>query len=209
MSETSNIRQAGSADSNIRQAGSADSNIHRAEVKEGLRTGNLNRPPPRYGPAVKEPQKTIEINRRVAASGTSTPAMGAFYGFYTVPDGDDVGDIYLQGGTIGGEAVATLDLKLYDASEDDWEGTMGQHLWVPVAGNGVVEDLVLLPGFTVSTVAPAQIGTPDPDDHPTAANDEGICNISLGVFTDAGFMPAAIGNRAITFCPGGSFIVTP
>jgi hypothetical protein len=147
----------------------------------------------------------VETN---AVLGTA-PEMGAFYGFYTVPDGAGAGDIYLQGGTIGGEAVATLDLKLYDASSDAWEGTMDEHLYVTAAGDGVVEDLVLLPGFVVSAITGPLIGTPPADSLPTALDASGACRISLGVFTGSGFMPAAIGNRSITFCPGGAFIVTP
>jgi hypothetical protein len=163
----------------------------------------------RSHPGVGEVRGTgSQMRHEPTGAGGGTTA-GAFYGFYTVPDGDDVGDICLQGGTIGGEAVATLDLKLYDASEDAWEGTMDEHLYVTAAGDGVVEDLVLLPGFVVSAITGPLIGTPPADSLPTALDASGACRISLGVFTGSGFMPAAIGNRSITFCPGGAFIVTP
>lgn len=155
--------------------------------------------PPSYGPGVDEPQKTIEIRNPRAAVQTAT-AAGAFYSFYT----DGAGDIFLQGGTINGFAVATSALKLYDLGTTSWEGAADTHLYVALTGAFVVVDSVALPGFVASAAGTPLIGALPPNTFPavtgptTASN--GICYVSLGVFTATSFLPSAQGNRVIGLC---------
>ena len=154
----------------------------------------------RWNPMVET--EAPEDPQQAAAAGSQT---GAFYGFYTdTSGGAGDGDIYLQGGTINGVAVATSSMKLYDFGTDSWEGTADQHLYVGVTGAFVVVDSVALPGFTASSVASPAIGTPPSDTFPavtgaTAASN-GTCYVSLGVFTASGFLPAASGNRIVGLC---------
>lgn len=165
---------------------------------------SATRTAPSYGPGVREPQETLQIRNPRASEGTTTQT-GAFYGFHTdTTGGAGDGDIYLQGGTINGEAVDTSDLKLYDFGTDSWEGTADQHLYVGVTGAFVVVDSVALPGFTVSSVATPAIGTPPSDTFPAVTGatsaSSGTCYVSLGVFTASGFLPAASGNRIVGLC---------
>jgi hypothetical protein len=149
---------------------------------------------------------------RRGSAGTTTPAEinGAFFAFYTVPDGTNAGDIHLQGGTINGEPVDTTDLKLYDLSLEDWQSAnVDDHLYVPVSGKFTVVDRVALPGFVITSVGTPVIGVPPGDTYPAVTGETtasaGTCNVSLGVFVGeganvTGFMPARAGNRVISLC---------
>ena len=156
-------------------------------------------------------------HRLIGTGGTGgPPATGAFFGFYTVVD-DPIpandGDIYLQGGTINGKDVATDNLWLYDISLDKWKGTDGQHLYVPVTGAFEVADGVALPGFVVSSVGAPAYGTPPSDTFPAVTSEttasNGTCYVSLGVFTETSFLPAASGNRTVSLCITPPYNVTP
>ena len=146
----------------------------------------------------------VEVRQFVGSSGDTA---GAFFTLITVSSGVDVGDIHLQGGTVNGVAVATLDLKVYDASTGLWEGVDDDHLFLEVVGEGVITDGVLLPGFTVTTITPT-IGAPSEHVPPTIADATGTAYLSLGVFFSGEFYPAAAGNREIAVCLG-SFDISP
>lgn len=142
-----------------------------------------------------------------ATGGTAAATSGAFYGTYTVVDDPtpaNDGDIYLQGGSINGLPIATSDLKLYDFVDETWTGDPDDHLYVAVTGAFEVVDGVAMPGFTAATAVAAAPG-PLPTstfpavDTPTTAAD-GICYVSLGVFTATGFLPSRSGNRVISLC---------
>lgn len=157
---------------------------------------------PSYGPRVSEPQKTIEIRNPRGTNGGPTVEFGAFYGL--IADG---GDIYLQGGTVtaGDNTIAWDAVKVVDGSTGP-EGDPGDHLVLQCTGNGVVEDDVLMPGFNLTSLADAILGsgsipgnTMPTAETPTSHTDKNVY-ISLGTFTSTGFAPARVGNIQIGFC---------
>lgn len=153
---------------------------------------------PSYGPLLPEFLPTLQIrNPRLGTAASA--AAGAFFSIY-----DDAGDLYLQGGTINSLAVDTADLQIYDAGTASWLGTAGQHLYVPVVGAFIVVDSVALPGFSASSIGTPGIGSVPANTFPavtgTTTASNGTCNVSLGVFTDSGFLPSRLGNRVISLC---------
>jgi hypothetical protein len=124
--------------------------------------------------------------------------------FRQIPDAG--GDVYLQGGTVNGVAVATSELLLYIADPGTWQGAAGDHLILEVEGEGVVEDGLLLAGFDVTTIT-VSIGPPSAHILPTADDPTGTAYISLGEFSADSFYPAMKGNINIAFCPG-NFTIT-
>ena len=132
------------------------------------------------------------------------PSAGAFFTQYT----DESGDTYLQGGTVSGGTgnISVADILICD-HVTGWIGTAGQHLVQAFSGTGVIEDGVILPGFNVSAAPTPYPGTPGSTTLPTASDAGGDGEISLGIFTAAGFNAANVGNIQISFCPG-SFTIT-
>jgi hypothetical protein len=159
---------------------------------------------PRYRPITPRPFDIIIEPREFSDSGVG--AQGAFFSIITVDDGVGTGDLHLQTGTVNGQGVPQEDLKLYDTSSAEWEGVPGDHLYLEVAGTGVVADGVLLPGFTISGIT-TEIGLPPGDDPPTKDDPSGTAYLSLGVFYSGGFLPAIVGNRNVAVCIG-SFVKT-
>lgn len=126
---------------------------------------------------------------------------GAFWGRTTEDDGT-----YLQGGTVtGGNQSVTIDpeqiMDLNGPVQAD-----GVHMYLQVDGTGYAPDGILKAGFDL-TAAVIGFAADVPDNTlPTATSLGGICYVSLGVFTETGFQPAAIGNVHVSYCPG-SFTV--
>ena len=157
--------------------------------------------PPRYGPSVDEPQKTIEINRRQANAATSSQT-GAFYGLIVVE-----GVTYLQGGTCtGGDGTKTFaDIEVIAADGTPAKAS-GWVMYIEATGNGITANDVLLPGWNLtpaSTSIAYDASSVPSNTLPTGTSATGKkCYVRLGSFTDTGFSPDAIGNVQITFCPG-------
>lgn len=160
---------------------------------------------PEYGPRVREPQETIQINRRPVAAETAVEE-GAFFGKRKVVGGAGAGDIYLQGGQVsGGTGNETVDeFKIYDASSDNWAGSAGQHLQLTVTGSGAATSGILDPVFDVTSASLSVVSSVGGNTLPSGGSLSGkICRISLGEFTDDGFSPALPGNINVGFCWGG------
>ena len=104
------------------------------------------------------------------------------------------------GSVIGGSGnIAVPDNNLGTISSPPADGTF---YWLVCSGTAVVEDSVLLPGFTLSTVTVAS-GTSIPSNTiPTAAAPSGVLRISLGSWSNGKFIPAGCGNIQIFHCPG-------
>ena len=149
-----------------------------------------------FGPSVREPQKTLEINRvpdAVAAAETTGPFCRVFQA---------EGVWYLTGGTVtGGDTNVEIDdINLGDVGDEPADGTW---FWIEANGDAPVEDEVLLPGFDLST---ATVGSgavfPGTNTLPTAAAASGEIHISLGSWSGGVFVPSGCGNIQVTHCPG-------
>lgn len=138
--------------------------------------------------------------------GSSGGNSGAFFGLRTVTEGSGVGDIYLQGGSVGGgTGNATVpDTKLYDASSDTWTGSEGQHLELEVTGDGQTTSGILDPVYNVSS-AEISVRASIRDNTLPKVGSTGSrkYHTSLGVFSENGFAPGSPGNFAIGFCAFG------
>lgn len=147
---------------------------------------------PEYGPAVREPQKTIEITPRREVE-VEVGNGGPFCNVYTSGQSS-----MLTGGTVtGGDTnVAIPDINLGSVVN-------GKFFWIEANGNAVTEDGVLLPGFDLST-APVGSGTTFPSSNttPTANSEGGTIYISLGSWSNNQFIPAGCGNIFVFHCPG-------
>lgn len=133
--------------------------------------------------------------------------QGAFYTILT----DEYGNRFLQGGTINGLDVSYLDLMLFDITlgvDGEWKGNDGDQLYLEVAGNGVVEDDVLLPGFDITSIT-ADIGSPPGHTLPTISSPAGVCIVPLGTFFRNAFYPDMVGSRSVRYCPDAFTIHPP
>ena len=140
--------------------------------------------------------------------GVGSVSRGAFYTIYTVSSGDATnGDIMLTGGQVtAGTGTETVPAYvLYDASGSAWAGTAGQHLQLAINGEGEEVDDVLMPVFNQDTSGSVVtvVSTIADNILPEVGLLSGLCNVSLGVFTGAGFTPSLIGNIQVSFCYGG------
>ena len=114
---------------------------------------------------------------------------------------EDAPNWKLTGGTVTGGSgnVVVGDINLGTISSPPANGTFH---WLVCSGTAVVEDDVLLPGFTLSTVTVAS-GTSIPSNTiPTAAAPAGVLRISLGSWSNGVFVPAGCGNIQVSHCPG-------
>lgn len=141
----------------------------------------------------------VELRNPLADGGGSIKLEGAFFTIFLE---DDI--TYLQGGTVSaGDGTRTIPkIELID-DMGVLAGAEDHHIWIEVTGDGYAEDGVLLAGYDL-TAAIVSIGDPVPDNTlPTFDSTSGKkVHISLGVFTATGFLPAALGNVQISFCPG-------
>lgn len=156
---------------------------------------------PQYGPAVPEPQETLQIRNPRVGEATAV-ASGAFYSKYT----DSSGDTYLQGGQVmsGSGNFTIADLLVIDHALGP-VGAAGDKLVLEVTVNGYVVDGVLLAGLTAINAAYVSpiTNTIDPNTLPTLANySSRKVFIEIGRFTATDFLPAYPGNIRIAFCPG-------
>ena len=152
------------------------------------------------GPMVREPQKTIEINRRATGAGVSLG--GAFFTKYT----NDDGDTFLQGGEVksGSGNFLIADMKVIDHTTGPVE-TDGDKLVLEATVDGYVVDGVLLAGLTATAAAyiTPSVSTIPADTLPTLASPTGRkVYIEIGRWTATDFLPAYPGNIRIAFCPG-------
>jgi hypothetical protein len=107
----------------------------------------------------------------------------------------------LLGGTVTGGSgnVVVADINLGTISSPPANGTF---YWLVCSGTAVVEDGVLLPGFTLSTVTVASGASIPSNTIPTAAASTGLLRISLGSWSNGVFVPAGCGNIQVNHCPG-------
>lgn len=156
-----------------------------------------------FGPSVREPQKTLEINRVPDALAVATTG-GAFYGQYV----DDAGDTYLQGGTItggnGGEEVVD-DYKVLD--DTTGVGTLeGDKLYLSCNVTATVEDSIMLPGLTLNS---ATLTRTLPSEHEfTVAAPTGVVFIEVGRWTASSFLPATSGGLSLVSGCIGTYQIT-
>lgn len=138
--------------------------------------------------------------------------VGAFFGLRTVSSGGaDNGDIYLQGGNVGGGSgnVEVGEFKVWDASSAAWAGSAGQHLQLEITGDGAATSGILDPVFNVTAAAISVVASIGANTLPSVGSTTGkICRLSLGTFSASGFSPARVGNVNISFCWGG-YVPTP
>lgn len=114
---------------------------------------------------------------------------------------------YLQGGTVTGGSgtvtVAKIALTQLVGSEIEPVATAGHHLWLEITGNGYEEDGLLLPGFDVTAAITATGAAVPANTLPVSGSVSAKkTHVSLGVFTESGFLPASVGNIQVSFCPG-------
>jgi hypothetical protein len=128
--------------------------------------------------------------------GGGTITQGPFCKVYQ----DDPNWKLTGGSVIGGSGnVAVADNNLGTISSPPANGTF---YWLVCSGTAVVEDSVLLPGFTLSTVTVASGSSIPSNTIPTAAAPAGVLRISLGSWSNGVFVPAGCGNIQIFHCPG-------
>lgn len=159
------------------------------------------------GPMVREPQKTIEINRR--ATGPSSVAAGAFFTLYVEPVS---GDTYLQGGTVtagNGGSKTIADYKVIDHADAPPLADTGNVLYLRAAITATVEDGVMLPGAELTSAnTQLMVGASVPDNHAfTVADPDGYIYTEIGRWTDTAFYPSFPGNIVATGCIG-NFVLT-
>lgn len=139
--------------------------------------------------------------------GDGTTTLGAFFAMTTVESEDaDNGDIYLQGGNVGGGTgnEEVDEVLLYDASAETWAGSPGQHLQLDITGNGQETSGILDPVFNVTAASVSVVASIGANTLPASGSVTGKhCKISLGTFYDGGFNPSATGDVNVTFCWGG------
>jgi hypothetical protein len=157
-----------------------------------------------------QPQKIRKNAPQVAEGGSTSVESGAFYGIYTVAsEGEDNGDIMLQGGqvTAGTGSEMVPNIRLYDFSASQWLGdwTTGEVLQLEITGEGDTADDVLMPVFNMDPAgyATSAVTAIADDILPEVGALSGQCNVLLGQFTEAGFAPSNVGSVQVSFCFGG------
>lgn len=148
-----------------------------------------------------QPQAEAELPLMPTEAAGVTISYGAFHYVYQK---EVTGHTYwfLQGGTVSGtsgtETVA--DIQLAEVGDEEADGV---HHVLQITGDGVVEDGVILPGFSTTGHSDNPEETvPDdgemkPDDHTGVK-----CYIDLGSWQSAVFRPSASGNFMVNYCLG-------
>jgi hypothetical protein len=118
--------------------------------------------------------------------------------FYRIIAGESA--TYLQGGTVSGAEGTETAANIQVTDGDGPLHAAGHHMWVKATVAAIPSDGVMMSGVTV-TGATVGYGATVPDDVLPTLTDAGEKYVSLGVFTDATFLPSGLGNIQISFCP--------
>jgi hypothetical protein len=130
-------------------------------------------------------------------SGGSASLQGAFYTLLVAADGHT----YLQGGTVTGSTgtETAANIKVIDSGTGPTQSA-GVHMWAAVTVAAIEADGIMMSGVNV-TAASIGYGSTVPDDVMPTLTTSGTKHVSLGQFTATGFLPSALGNVQISFCP--------
>lgn len=152
-------------------------------------------------------KKAAEVTPPQETAASVSASTGAFYGLYD----DSSGDTYLQGGQIkAGSGTFTLDDFLVVDGGSGIVADDGDRLVLKLTVSGYEEDSVLLAGLTATAGAyvTPHVATVDDDTLPEVGDTTGkFVFIEIGRWTADSFLPSAMGNIIVSFCPGQGYSI--
>ena len=136
--------------------------------------------------------------RRAAQSGGGTNCRAFFA--TEVRDVNDEPHLFLVTGQVmggSGNQTPEIDLGAVDSPPEN-----DQFVWLEITGDGLVEDEVLMPGFTVTDAAVGSGPTMPDNTFPTASQPTAKkVHVLLGEWTDQVFKAVQCGHIQVSFCP--------
>lgn len=164
---------------------------------------------PRY-PTINPRPFDIVIEPREFSDAGEGSQGGAFFTQYEIASGDDVGDTYLQGGSVTGGFSGSHtfpDYKVWDAIDGAVQDP-GWILYVQVSVEAIVEDGVMLPGIKVIAGSDWGVNATaiPPNDALTISPATGSLYYEIGRWTETAFLPSGVGNLAVGGCLGNNSI---